>query len=450
MASIVKEANGRRRIEFNLPDMPRQRIRLGKTNQRTAESIKVKIEHLISAAVSGCGWDNDLAEWVARIGDDLADKLAEAKLIPPRDRIVCPGLKSFVESLRDSRPNLKPNTRRNYDQTIRRLVEYFGADRLLDSISCGDADQWRDHMLQKGLAPATVGREIKRARQFFRVAFRRKLITENPFTEVNAPAQVNSAREHFITREVTENVIAACPDAEWRLIVALSRYGGLRCPSEHLALRWGDIDWENDRINLPSPKTEHLPGGASRAVPIFRELRPYLEEVFEQADPGTIYVINCYRGNNQNLRTQFERILRRAGVRAWERLFHNLRASRETELCEEFPLHVVCSWIGNSAIIAAKHYLQVTDAHFSKAAATTPLEASNDTSEEGGAKCGALDCETGAQNAAQHVTAEKRTGTQRIKRARKNRAQVQTCAALSGTAQVYTIPRTGVEPVSPP
>ena len=31
-------------------------------------------------------------------------------------------------------------------------------------------------------------------------------------------------------------------------------------------------------------------------------------------------------------------------------------------------MHVVTTWIGNSALIAAKHYLQVTDAHFAKAA----------------------------------------------------------------------------------
>jgi integrase len=452
MASVIKEPNGRRRIEFIVPDpdQPRRRIRLGKVSQRTAEAIKTKIEHLIAASVSGCGWDKDLSEWVGRIGDEFADKLAEVKLIPPRDRIVCPGLKAFVESLRDSRPNLKPNTRRNYDQTIRRMAAFFGDDRKLDSISCGDADQWRDQMLKDGLALATVGREVKRARQFFRVAVRRKLIAENPFTEVNAPAQVNTSREHFITREVTKKVLAACPDAEWRLIVALSRYGGLRCPSEHLALRWGDIDWENGRINLPSPKTEHLPGGAYRAVPIFTELRPYLEEVFEQAEPGTVYVINRYRGDNQNLRTQFQRILRRAGVQPWERLFHNLRASRETELTEEFPLHVVCSWIGNSAIIAAKHYLQVTDAHFAKAAVRGHLEASDETSQKSGAECGAQDVVSGAQNEAQHRVATNRTESKNTKKARKNRAQMQTSAASCDTALVVQIPRTGVEPVLPP
>ena len=38
---------------------------------------------------------------------------------------------------------------------------------------------------------------------------------------------------------------------------ALSRYGGLRCPSEHLALKWSDVDWDKSRIRVPSPKTEH-------------------------------------------------------------------------------------------------------------------------------------------------------------------------------------------------
>ena len=71
-----------------------------------------------------------------------------------------------------------------------------------------------------------------------------------------------------------------------------------------------------------------------------------------------------------NLRTQFERILKRAGLRPWERLFpQSARQPRETELTEHFPLHVVCDWIGNSAVIASKHYLQLTEAHFTKAVA---------------------------------------------------------------------------------
>src|SRR5579862_1801407 len=60
--------------------------------------------------------------------------------------------------------------------------------------------------------------------------------------------------------------------------------------------------------------------------------------------------------------------MRRAGLTAWPKLFHNLRASRETEPAAEYPLHVVCTWIGNSALIAQKHYLQVTESDFLRAA----------------------------------------------------------------------------------
>lgn len=68
-----------------------------------------------------------------------------------------------------------------------------------------------------------------------------------------------------------------------------------------------------------------------------------------------------------NLRTRFEKIIKRAGVTPWPRLWHNLRASRQTELTEVFPAHVVSAWLGNSERIAAQHYLQVLDSHFEKA-----------------------------------------------------------------------------------
>jgi hypothetical protein len=40
----------------------------------------------------------------------------------------------------------------------------------------------------------------------------------------------------------------------------------------------------------------------------------------------------------------------------------------KTELQREFPLHVVCSWLGNSPRIAQQSYLLVTEDDFDKAA----------------------------------------------------------------------------------
>ena len=69
-----------------------------------------------------------------------------------------------------------------------------------------------------------------------------------------------------------------------------------------------------------------------------------------------------------NLRTEFLRIIERAGFLPWERIFHNMRATRQTELEDKYPSHVVCAWMGNSERTARKHYLQVRDEHFERAA----------------------------------------------------------------------------------
>lgn len=61
------------------------------------------------------------------------------------------------------------------------------------------------------------------------------------------------------------------------------------------------------------------------------------------------------------------KIINRAGLKPWERLFHNLRATRQTELAKTYPAHVVCGWMGNSEAVAGEHYLHTTDADFPKA-----------------------------------------------------------------------------------
>jgi integrase len=199
---------------------------------------------------------------------------------------------------------------------------------------------------------------------------------ENPFAEMKGDVvQANRTRDRFVTREDAAKVLEACPDSQWSLLFALSRYGGLRCPSEHLALRWADVDWNLNRLTIHSPNTErHGAEHATRIFPIFPELRLYLEDVWELAkdevlamDPAErakARVITRYRGANANLRTQFERIIKRAGLKPWPRLFQNLRATRATELVAEHPAHVAAAWMGHSQLVARKHYLQVTDADF--------------------------------------------------------------------------------------
>ncbi len=256
----------------------------------------------------------------------------------------------------------KPNTRRNYEQTRKYLLSHFASSMPLAKITAGHADEWREHLIAKGLSPATISREVKRARQFFRAAVRKELLAKNPFDGLPSPQQVNKQREHFISRDDTTKLLEACPDLTWRLIVTLSRYGGLRCPSEHLALTWQDVDWGRDRLRVRSPKTEHHENGEFRWVPLFPELRHVLDDAYNAAEEGATHVIAGHR--DVNWRTQLERIIKRAALTPWPRLFSNLRASRATELAASHPAHVAAAWLGHSTLVAQKHYWQVTDADF--------------------------------------------------------------------------------------
>jgi integrase len=202
-------------------------------------------------------------------------------------------------------------------------------------------------------------------------AVRAKLIHDNPVAGVPAPPQVNPERACFIGHDTISKVMEVA-NREWRLIIASARYGGIRIPSELEPLRLADIDFERGRLRITAPKTARHVGKGERWIPLFPELRPHVEEAFETASEGEIYLVrHPYLRRPRagtNLRSAFELLLRKAGIAPWPRIFHNLRASRQTELAATFPSHVVCAWIGNSERIAAAHYLQVTDADFEKAA----------------------------------------------------------------------------------
>ena len=367
MASVSDDPNGRKRILFIGADGKRRPIRLGKISAKQADAVKLRVERLVASQVTGHPPDDETSRWLQTIDGDLRAKLERAGLVAGENRA-----HATLRTLCDeffAAAEVKPGTATTYRQAERSLVEFFGADKRIRDISAEDAAKWRQSMRAEGLAAATISKRVKTARQFFKFAVEWEWLDKNRFLKVKAGKQSNAARQFFVSRDDTQRILDKCPDAEWRAIVALSRYGGLRCPSEILLLRWQDVNWEAGRILVTSPKTEHHEGKANRLLPMFPELRAVLLDVFEQAADGAEHVVTRYRECNANLRTQFNRIIRRAGLVPWPRLFHNMRSTRQTELSNEFPAHVVCEWLGNSEKIAADHYLQTTDAHFEKAAA---------------------------------------------------------------------------------
>jgi integrase len=371
VSKIVRDGRVGYRIRFYCDKRRRELYVPGqsKNTERRAIKIAAHVDDLSKAKANNVTPSPEASAWAAGTDGRLRDTLvswglaepASPRLLTVDGRLLGP----FCDAYIDGRTDTKASTRTNYRQSRRLLVEYFGESKAIAAITAADCERWRRWLLARPMAVASVSKHIKRAKTMFAHAVDDRLIKVSPFSKVKAGDDANPSRQWFIDRTATEKIIDQCPDMDWRCIFALARFGGLRCPSEVLGLRWADVDWAAGKLRIDSPKT------GLRFCPLFPELRAVLSTAFELADDGAVYVVAKYRGG-PNLRTQLIRIAERAGLTRWPKLFNNLRASRRTELQEQFPSHVIDAWMGHSTKVAEKHYLQVTDEHWAAANNSRP------------------------------------------------------------------------------
>lgn len=377
MASISRSKTGHVRILFYDLTKRRKVIQLGKCSEGFAAELKARVDRLLNAAILG-GVPKSDAVWIAS-HPQFREKFEAVGLVEPSTELKpkeIPTLAAFLDDYLDrKRSSVKPGTVEVWKQVMENMRQHLPKGIRLDAITVGHANAFHDKLKARGMKQTTLHNRISKARQFLNDAVNWQLISSNPFAKVKCPRSTLKAN-CFVERETVSRILK-CSNPTWKLIIALSRYGGLRTPSETLSLRWSDIDWQRNRMHIPEPKVEHHSGRGYRECPLFPELREILKEAWDLSPKLTDYVVDkpAYRmaadtgqgWKNANLRTQFMKLLTKAKVDPWPRLFHSMRASRQTELEKEFPTHVVCAWIGNSVKVARESYLLITEDDYSKA-----------------------------------------------------------------------------------
>jgi integrase len=428
MASLSNDRNGTRRIQFIGPDGGRRAVRLGRVPTKTAEAVLRRVEEIIACRIAGTAESPDLAAWLASVPAPLYKRLVRVGLAAPRieDGAAPETTETTLAELIDkfiARTIAKPATVKIYQQTAASLRAYFGGMAPLSAVTHERAEDWRKWLSKphpivvgraqtkvvKSLAVATQAKRLEVARQIFAKAVAWELISRNPFSGVRGGSKVNTARMRYVSREETAAILAACQTAEWRVIVALCRYAGLRCPSELIGLRWADLDWNTNLLRVRSVKTEHHGRDhAWRDVPIGDDLRRVLADCYADAEAEEI--VPGLTDGTVNLRTEFSRIVVRAGLAMWEKPFQNLRSSCETDWFRQFPgrINDVAKWMGHSPEIAMRHYLQAVPQGVDDATASETGEpVRRSTSRTGARPSGAV-----AQNQAQQRPATDRNDKQ--------------------------------------
>jgi integrase len=398
MASLFRRPTGGAAIQFSGLDGRRRTLGLGDVSDRVASKALDAVERLLEAARYAQPAPADVTAWLESLPEATYARFIAAELVAPREKprssrvTVAEHAKAYL----DRRTDIKPASRLVLAHAVRNLVDYFGETALAD-VTSADADDFSRWLATdarvrgessrkpKGLSPATLGKRLSWAATIWRDAVRRELVNRNPFDDVKKPGGVNPDRQRYVPAETIETLIAAEPDLEWRALLALARYLGVRTPSEPFSMTWDCIDWQRKRIRIPSPKTE-VHNKSYRMAPILPEVLPHLEALYAATPEGTLFVFSRLRERESrrraekgfwsalNLRTALQKKLAKAGIAPWPKLWHALRASAETDLARRFSLASVTAWLGNSPKVAATNYLMVTDEDFDRAASEIALQ----------------------------------------------------------------------------
>jgi len=379
MASLHEQKGNRPgwKIRYRDTDKRPKVIWLGSLPRTKATGVFRRIDSLITSKLSGLAADRADVTWARGIDKRLRERLAELGLIEnsigkEMPQTVLAFMRAYIESRTDWKKSC------NHKQSVDHFEVFLGRDLPLSGVTKGMADRFHRWMMGKGenepgLSPNTAGQHIKRCRQMIRAAIDDQLIDQNPFNGIKIDLRSDASKNRFVDGPTASAILEACPGQEWRALFALCRFGGLRCPSEVLGLRWSDIQWDKGRFKVRSPKTEKQ-GKPERVVPLFPELLAELNDLFDMVRPGIdcpadAFVVTRYRDTEGNLRTQFGRIVDAAGVARWPKPFMALRASRRTELerSGRFANHVLNDWFGHTGAVAETFYLQTTEDDFTAA-----------------------------------------------------------------------------------
>ena len=449
MASLSSNSNGLRRILFHDIAGNRRCIYLGRMAKKAAEGVRDRIEELIACRVAGIAMTTELATWDRSLTDEFHQKLEQAGLVEPRATSATRTVGGLLDKFLDTQL-VKPSTHKSYKQTLDSLREFLGADTLVRSVTPEKAAEWRKWIATQTqgvkkkrttadntLSHATVAKRINVARVVFNRAVEWNIITVSPFASLTPGTQVNEENEFQIPREWTQPILYACPGSKWRLVFGLARLAGLRIPSEIAGMTWADVNWATGSLTVNGEKTAHHGAGHGiRPVPICPELMELLEEHYEQAAEGTVEVFPDIAPTT-NLGTTMKKIIIKAGLVPWVRLFDNCRASCENDWADEHPIHNVAEWMGHSVAVAQKHYLRAQDHHFNAVVAGA------------GGRRDADDDARATQNTTQHDPADDRTGSHASLEKAISQALLRSDAMPCDESSTVQVGDIGLEPMTP-
>lgn len=272
--------------------------------------------------------------------------------------------------------DLKRSTLTDYELGVRVLkatMAHIAGDRArLEAITVEDVEAFRDKLVADGKANRTVNKYLAALYDLFDWARKPYGLMQNPADRRvrRRPKTRRRAIQPYSTEEVAALARAAASDQD-AAIFQVAAFTGLR-RGELLALRWGDLDFEDQAIhvrrNWTNGSEETPKGNEERVAPMPREAAQVLARLAtrdEYTGDGDLVFCGKRGGhlNGDKLSARYTKARDAAGLRPLT--FHELRHTFASRVAKSgrADVYQLARWMGHQDIKTTQIYFHLFGSH---------------------------------------------------------------------------------------
>lgn len=267
---------------------------------------------------------------------------------------------------------------------IEKFREFFGNNRLLETITSTDINQYKDFIRiktviekiklpnpeygKKGVRKqfiykevekkikvkdSTINRHMTTISKMFSLCVEQDLMLKNPCKSAGKLREENFKIRYLLQDEEVRMFDAIGPDDEYlRDIIFTDLKTGMR-KGELLPAKWAQVDFKQGYIEVLASKS-----GKARKIPISSKLDKLLRSLYAKSTSEYIFVNPKTNLPYVDIKKAFNRLLKKANITNFR--FHDLRHTVATRMVENgVPLPVVKEILGHAKIETTMRYVHV-------------------------------------------------------------------------------------------
>jgi len=195
------------------------------------------------------------------------------------------------------KPKVRPKTWMGYRSLLHNHIRPALGARPLAKIKPLEVQQAFQDMIDRGLSARTIEYTRMVLRQAFKQAIQWRLLTFNPCDGVQIPRRQRREMQ-ALSPEQARRFLVVARGTRYGMLFELAITTGLR-PSEYLALKWEDIDFERGTLSVVR-SLDAMPGGGFR----LEETKTRNSRRVVKLLPGVLRALLEHRQAQQRLREE--------------------------------------------------------------------------------------------------------------------------------------------------